>query len=339
MIHAYSCPEKGAKLTPFEYEPPILGPHDVRLKISHCGICHSDIHLIDDDWQMSNYPLVAGHEIIGTVEEAGNDSPHQIGDRVGVGWQGKSCFHCEWCHTGDENLCLEQEPTCVGHYGGFADQIVCDGRFAFLIPEAIPSKYAAPLLCGGATVFSPFVEHNLNARMHIAVIGIGGLGHLALQFARAHNCMVTAISSSPNKEKEAKDFGADQFLLHSDLEKHPNAFDFIFSTSSRGLEWAKLIGCLRPRGKLCLLGVPTDPFQLPIGSLVEGRKIVCGSNIGSRPVIEKMLAFAAKHKIRPLIEEYPMEEINAAIDKVRRGKMRYRAVLTQLVPYPPLPSK
>lgn len=329
MIHAYASPEKGASLVPFEYEPDALGPHDVRLRITHCGICHSDIHLIDDDWEVSKYPLVPGHEIVGIVEEKGDLSTHEIGDRVGIGWQGKSCFHCEWCNQGDENLCLEQEPTCVEHYGGFADSIVADGRFAFLIPEALPSLFAAPLLCGGATVFSPFIEHQIGPLTRVAVIGIGGLGHLALQFARAHNCDVTAISSSSDKEKEAKGFGANHFVKLSDLENHTNAFDFIFCTSSRGIEWKQAVSCLRPRGKLCLIGVPTDPLELPVGMLVDGRKIVCGSNIGSRPVIEKMLAFSARNKVRPQIEEYPMSQVNEAIGKVRSGKMRYRAVLFQ----------
>jgi len=327
MIHAYASPEKGAKLVPFDYEPKPLGPHDIRVKITHCGICHSDIHLIDDDWLLSKYPLVPGHEIVGIVVEKGDQSTHEIGDRVGIGWQGKSCFHCEWCRQGDENLCLEQEATCVEHNGGFADAIVADGRFAFLIPEALPSSFAAPLLCGGATVFSPFIEHNLNARMRVAVIGIGGLGHLALQFAKAHNCDLTAISSSSDKEVEAANFGANHFVKLSDLKNHPCEYDFIFSTSSRGIDWKIAVSCLRPRGKLCLLGVPTDPFELPVGMLVDGRKIVCGSNIGSRPVIEKMLTFAAQHNVRPQIEEYPMNEINKAIDRVRSGKMRYRAVL------------
>lgn len=327
MIHAYACPEKGTPLVPYDYKPEPLGAHDVKLNITHCGICHSDIHLIDNDWLVSKYPLVPGHEIIGIVEEKGPLSEHNIGDRVGIGWQCKSCFECEWCRQGDENLCLKQEATCVQHYGGFAKGVVADGRFAFPIPEKLPSAYAAPLLCGGATVYAPFIEHQITAHTRVAILGIGGLGHLALQFARAHGCEVTAISSSPNKEKEAKELGADHFILYKDLENHPNSFDFVFCTSSHGIEWEQAVALLRPRGKLCLIGVPTQPLQLPVGMLVDGRKIVCGSNIGSRPVIRQMLEFSGDRNIRPLIEEFPLEKVNAALDKIRSGKIRYRAVL------------
>lgn len=328
MIHAHACLQQGEPLVPFEYESKPLDAYDIHLKITHCGICHSDLHLISNDWELSNYPLVPGHEIIGTVEEKGPLSSHQLGDRVGIGWQAKSCFHCQWCNQGDENLCIEQEATCVQHYGGFADRIVADGRFAFAIADSIPSAQAAPLLCGGATVFAPFIEHKIGAHMRVAVIGIGGLGHLALQMARAHNSETTAISSSKDKEGEAKELGADHFILIEDLERYPNAFDFIFYTSSAKINWNETVMALRPRGKLCLIGLPVDRFELPVGLLVHGRKVVCGSNIGSRPVIRQMIAFCQRHKIYPTIEEFPMDKVNDALGRVRSGKIRYRAVLS-----------
>ncbi len=331
MIKAYQCPKQGATLSPFEYEPSPLGPHDISIKISHCGICHSDIHLIDNDWELTEYPLVPGHEIVGTVLEKGPLVDHlEVGQRIGIGWQGKSCMGCEWCLSGDENLCADQEGTCVGHYGGFADGIVADGRFAFVLPDSLPSAPTAPLLCGGATVFAPFIEHKIGPTMKVAVVGIGGLGHLALQFAHAFGCELTALSSNPEKEKEAKAFGADHFICIQDpaaLEKVQRHFDFILSSSISSLDWTGFLAALRPRGKLCLLGGLEKNVDTSVANLVGGRKVICGSNIGSRPVIKQMLTFAARHNILPQIEEFPIEKVNEAIAKVRAGKMRYRAVL------------
>lgn len=331
MIRAYHAESQGARLTPLDYPPAPLGPHDIHLEITHCGICHSDLHLIDDDWDMAEFPLVPGHEIIGHIKEKGPLVEElEIGQRVGIGWQGKSCMHCEWCLQGDENLCLDNEATCVGHHGGFASAIVADSRFAFPIPDALPSAAAAPLLCGGATVFAPFVEHKIAPTMKVAIIGIGGLGHLALQFARAFGCEVTALSSSPEKEAEAKKFGAHHFLCTknpSALESAKSQFDFILSSSSSGHDWESLVATLRPRGKLCLLGGLEKNLDVQIMHLVDGRKVICGSNIGSRPVIKKMLAFAALHNVLPQIEEFPLKNVNDALDKLRAGKLRYRAVL------------
>ncbi len=330
-IYAYQCPEEKAPLVPFEYPASSLGPHDIRVKITHCGVCHSDLHLIDNDWKMTQYPVVPGHEIVGTVEEIGPLVDHlKEKERVGIGWQGKSCMACEWCLQGDENLCLQQEATCVDHFGGFATEIIADGRFAFPLPDSLPSPIAAPLLCGGVTVYAPFIEHRVTPSMRVAVIGIGGLGHLALQFAHYFGCEVTALSSSEDKEEEAKKFGADHFICTKDLmilEKYKSSFDFILSSSSNNLDWNSLIGTLRPRGKLCILGALEHSLVIPITDLVDGRKMICGSNIGSRPVIKQMLAFAARHQIYPQIEEFPMQDVNKAIEKVRSNKIRYRAVL------------
>lgn len=329
MIHAYHAASKGAPLTPFEYKPAPLGPYDLFLSISHCGICHSDLHLINNDWGVSTYPLVPGHEIVGHIKEKGSLVDQlEIGQRVGIGWQGKSCMHCEWCLQGDENLCLSQEATCIGHHGGFATGIVADSRFAFPLPDSLPSSHAAPLLCGGATVFAPFLEHKIAPTMKVAIIGIGGLGHLALQFARAIGCEVTAISHSSGKEKEAKGFGAHHVLSTKELEAAKNSFDFILSTASSGHSWAPLIAALRPRGKLCLLGGLETNLDVGIGQLVDGRKVICGSNIGSRPVIKRMLQFATLHGIAPQIEEFPIKNVNDALEKMRKGTLRYRAVLT-----------
>ncbi len=332
MVQAYHCSNKGEILSPYTYEKPALGPYDIFVKISHCGLCHSDIHLIDDDWKITKFPLVPGHEIIGTVEEKGPAVDFlKIGDRIGIGWQGKSCMACEWCLQGDENLCAKEEDTCVGHFGGFAKEIVADGRFAFVIPEALPSAETAPLLCGGATVFAPLIEHKIAPTMKVAVLGIGGLGHLAIQFVRALGCEVTAISHSADKENDAKKFGAHHFIHVKDSSSYAewkNSFDFILSATSTGLDWVPVVEMLRPRGNLCLLGGLEINLELPIINLFIGRKLISCSNVASRPIQKKMLNFAALHNILPQIEEFPMGKVNEAIAKLRAGKIRYRAVLS-----------
>ncbi len=207
-ISSWAATAADAPLQPFSYEPRELGPFDLEIAISHCGICHSDIHMLDNDWGMSTYPLVPGHEIIGTVRQAGSAvTKFTAGRRVGVGWQRSSCMECEWCVGGMETCCAGQQATCVGHHGGFAEAIRTDSRFAFAIPEDLPSAAAAPLLCGGVTVYTP-LRDAVRPSSRVGVIGIGGLGHMAIRFARAFGCEVTAFSTSPAKEEEARRLGA-----------------------------------------------------------------------------------------------------------------------------------
>lgn len=329
MVKAYAASKAKDPLKLLDY-PALkeLGPFDIEVKITHCGICHSDLHLIDNDWGNSLYPLIPGHEIIGTVANRGTHVDHlKLGQRVGIGWQRSSCLQCIYCLKGEENLCNLQEATCIGHPGGYAEKIFADSRFAFAIPDAIPSSHAGPLMCGGITVFSPFIEHNISPLMHVGVIGIGGLGHLALQFARAWGCEVSAISSSKDKEKEAKDFGAHHFMLHEALSGLENHFDLLLSTSTASVNAELYLKTLKPKGILCLLGAPPENIEVQIMSLISQRKIICGSNIGSRWAIEKMLHFAAFHQILPKIEEFPIEQVNEAIGKLRNNRVHYRAVL------------
>lgn len=330
-IHAQAAMASKQSLKPFQYEPAALGPHDVEIAITHCGICHSDIHLIDNDWSMSSYPLVPGHEIIGTVADAGPAVKNlKQGQRVGVGWQRGSCLVCEQCVGGDENLCAESRATCVGNHGGFADRIRMDSRFAFAIPETLASENAAPLLCGGATVYSPLKHYGVVPPMRVGVIGIGGLGHLALQFANAFGCEVTAFSSTPEKEKEARDFGAHHFIASTNpaaLKKAAGSLDFILSTVFASLDWNTYLQLLRPNGRLCFVGVPAAPIQVHIGSILSGQKSICASVIGSRGTIREMLDFAARHDIEAMTEVMPLADVNKALEKLRANKARYRMVL------------
>lgn len=332
LIDCYAIKKAGLPLEPFQYETPELGPWDIEVEISHCGICHSDLHLIKNEWGITHYPLVPGHEIIGTIKRKGTlVSEHEIGERVGIGWQRSSCTHCEWCHQGEENLCPQSEATCVGHFGGFAKSIVTDSRLAFSIPENLASEHAAPLLCGGATVFSPLLHQGVNATWRIGVIGIGGLGSLAIQFASAFGCEVFAFSSSPEKEDEAKKLGAHHFISSTDskeLSKSSKKIDLLLCTSSGQMNWNGYLETLRPKGKLCLLGAPTGGhIDLSFFTLIDGRRSLIGSNIGSGPAIREMLRFAAFHGIAPQIELFRMNEVNHALDKLAKNQVRYRAVL------------
>jgi uncharacterized zinc-type alcohol dehydrogenase-like protein len=331
---AFAATVKKQGLTPFQYEPKPLGPFDVEIKISHCGICHSDIHLIDNDWGISSYPLVPGHEIVGTVEQLGTLATHLTqGQRVGVGWQRSSCMTCEFCMSGQHNLCQKQQATCVGNYGGFADRIRVDSRFAFPIPERLSSETAAPLLCGGITVFSPFLRFGISPLHRVGIIGIGGLGHLALQFARAFGCEVTAFSHSPDKAPEARDFGAHRFVNSKDaaaMKTVAGSLDFIINTANVDLDWGAFVQALRPNGKLCFVGVPPSPLSIPVTHLLNGRKSIVASPIGSPEEIRQMLDFAARHGIGAMTEMKPMSDVNFALAKVRDNTVRFRMVLANV---------
>jgi alcohol/geraniol dehydrogenase (NADP+) len=329
-FHAYAAHAKKGALVPFVYEPEPLGPHDVEVRISHCGICHSDVHLVDGDWGVGTYPMVPGHEIVGTVAALGPEVRQlQVGQRVGVGWQRGACLACELCTAGEENLCSESEDTCVDHHGGFADRIRLDGRFAFPLPDALASENAAPLLCAGVTVYSP-LRRWVRPPMRVGVVGIGGLGHLALQFARAMGCEVTALSSTADKEPESRSFGAHRFLATGEpkaLRSAASTLDFILSTVYVPQDWTGLLRALRPNGVLCFVGAPAEPLKLPIGAILEGQKTVTASAIGGRPAIREMLDFAARHGVAAKTHVRPLAKADAALDEVRKGRARYRIVL------------
>lgn len=326
--YAAYAPNEILKL--FQYEPTTLKSLDVEVKISHCGICHSDICLIDNDWKISHYPLVPGHEIIGTISNIGEDvNEFQQGQRVGIGWQSGSCMKCEYCKQGEENLCNQMDATCVNGYGGFAQFIRVHSRFIFAIPDSLASENAAPLLCGGITVYSPLRTY-VHRAMKIGIIGVGGLGHLALQFANAFGCEVTAFSSSYSKEAEAKSFGADHFVytgIEGVLEKMASSLDFIVSTVSTDINWTDYISVLKPKGKLCVVGVPENDIYFSAFPLILGNKSICGSPIGSPSMMREMLEFSAQHKIKAQVEVYPINEVNIALEKLRNNQARYRIVL------------
>jgi uncharacterized zinc-type alcohol dehydrogenase-like protein len=330
-IRGLAVHASGAQLVPYRYEPGELKANEVEVRISHCGVCHSDIHLIDNDWGISKYPFVPGHEIVGTVEAVGSDvKDRTVGERVGIGWQADSCGVCEWCRQGDEHLCPNSQPTCVGRNGGYADSVRVNSRFAIPVPDVLVSESVAPLLCGGITVFAPMRRHGVNPASRVGVVGIGGLGHLALQFAKTFGAEVTALSTSIDKEDEARKMGADHFVNTRDmaeLKKIAGSFDFLLSTASADQEWQALMNSLRPKGTLCVVGVPPSPIAIQGFPLVNGQRAVVGSNTGSPQDLHEMLDVAARHGVKAITERFPMAKANDAIAKVKKSKVRYRAVL------------
>jgi uncharacterized zinc-type alcohol dehydrogenase-like protein len=330
-IHGLAAHAAGAQLLPYKYDAGELGENEVEVKISHCGICHSDVHLINNDWGMSKYPFIPGHEIVGTVTAVGGAvRDRQIGERVGVGWQADSCGVCEYCRQGDEHLCAQSLPTCVGRNGGYADAIRVNSRFAVPVPEQLESENVAPLLCAGITVYAPLRNHGVRPSARVGVIGIGGLGHLGLQFARAFGAEVTAFSTSKDKEEEAKSMGAHHFVNTRDtatLKKMTGEFDLLLSTVSADQDWQAYINALRPKGTLCVVGVPPSPLQIQAFSLIGGQKSLSGSPTGSPRDLREMLDVAARHNVKAITERFPMAKANDAVDKVKKNQVRYRAVL------------
>jgi uncharacterized zinc-type alcohol dehydrogenase-like protein len=317
-------------LQPDTYQPKELGPWDLEIAITHCGLCHTDVHLVDDDFGWGGFPLVPGHEIVGAVRAAGPAvSRFSIGQRVAAGWQRSSCMECEWCTRGLENCCPSQQATCVGHHGGFAEAIRIDSRFVCPLADGLPSAAAAPLLCAGITVYSP-LRQDAQPRSRVGVIGVGGLGHLALRFARAFGCEVTAFSTTAAKQEEALRLGAHHFVNSRDpaqMAKCARSLDLLLDTVPAELDWAAWLSLLRPKGVLAVVGVPPGAVSVPAELLIVGQLSLRGSVIGSRSAIEEMLRFAALHGITAQAETMPMAEVNAALDRVRRNQARYRIVL------------
>ncbi len=331
QIQGLAVHAAGAELLPFRYDPGELGVQEVEIGITHCGICHSDLHLISNDWGMSQFPFIPGHEIIGTITAVGSQVRSlKTGQRVGLGWQSNSCGECQWCTRGMENLCPALEATCVHRHGGYANRVRANARFVVRIPDALPSEQAAPLLCGGITVYTPMRDHGINPSSRVGVVGIGGLGHLAIQFARAYGAEVTAFSSTATKEDEARAFGAHNFVNTREsksMKEVAGTQDFILNTANADQDWGVYIQSLRPTGTLCFVGVPPSPVSVHAFPLISGIRSITGSPIGSPHQLREMLDVAARHGVKAQTEPFAMAKANEAIEKVKKNKVRYRAVL------------
>jgi uncharacterized zinc-type alcohol dehydrogenase-like protein len=333
MIQAYAVHEPKGSLVPFAYDPGVLTDHQVEIDVRYCGICHSDVSVIDNEWGISEYPLVPGHEIVGTVAAAGKRVGHlKIGDVVGLGWHAGYCRTCSACLSGDHNLCAAAQPTIVGHHGGFAEKVRADATSVVKLPDALDRESAGPLFCGGITVFNPLIQFDVQPTAQVGVIGIGGLGHLALQFLRAWGCEVTAFTTSEQKKAEALELGAHDTLNSrepSDIEAAAGRFDLILSTVNVKLDWNAYLQALRPKGRLHFVGAALEPIDVGVFPLILGQRAVSGSPVGSPETIAKMLVFAVRHRIKPVIETFRFDQVNEAIARLRSGQARYRIVLVR----------
>lgn len=308
-----------------------LRPDQVEIAVESCGICHSDLSMLHNDWGMTSFPFVPGHEIVGRVVAVGaNAARVKVGDRVGLGWFSGSCRHCRQCLSGDHNLCAAAEQTIVGRAGGFASRVRGNWEWAVPIPEGVDAASAGPLFCGGITVFNPIVQFGVKPTDRVGVIGIGGLGHLALQFLAKWGCEVTAFTSSDSKKAEAMKLGAHRVVNSRDsnqMKSIAGSLDFVLNTANVPLDWQAIFDTLGPRGRLHTVGAVLEPIPVAAFTLLTGQKSLSGSPLGSPATISQMLDFCARHKIAPVSEFFPMSRANEALAHLESGKARYRVIL------------
>lgn len=331
-IHALAALAAKQPLQPFEYHPGPLGVGQVEIAVESCGICHSDLSMLDNEWGMTAYPFVPGHEVVGRVVAVGEHTQRvKVGERVGLGWFSNSCGHCAQCRSGNQNLCATAEGTIVGRHGGFATRVRAHWTWVSPLPEGLDAASAGPLFCGGITVFNPIVQFGVRPTDRVGVIGIGGLGHMALKFLRAWGCEVVAFTSSEAKRAEALALGAHRTLNSRDaaeIAAAAGSFDFILNTANASLDWNSYVAALRPKGRLHTVGAVPEPMAVGAFPLLLGQKSLSGSPLGSPVTTDTMLEFAARHGIAPVTETYPMSRANEALEHLRSGRARYRIVLT-----------
>jgi len=330
-IRAYSATAPGEPLKAVEYEAGALGADEVEVAVEYCGICHSDLSVWKNEWGNSIYPLVPGHEVIGRITAVGTHAKKvKVGDRVGIGWNSSSCMCCHQCLSGDQHLCHDALPTMIGHHGGWAERLRCHWAWAIPIPEELDPKTTGPLLCGGITVFAPLAAFDVKPTAHVGVVGIGGLGHMALQFANAWGCEVTAFTSSPGKTDEAHGFGAHNVLSSRDsdsIRSIKGSLDMLLVTVNVPLDWSAYMSTLAPHGRMHVVGAVPEPIPIAAFDLIGGQRSVSGSPTGAPVSMATMLEFAARHDVEPETEQFPMSEVNEALARLESGKARYRIVL------------
>ncbi|KAG6604070.1 putative mannitol dehydrogenase, partial [Cucurbita argyrosperma subsp. sororia] len=327
-------------LSPFSFSRRETGDSDVAFKVLYCGICHSDLHMLKNEWGNTIYPIVPGHEIAGEVTEVGSKVKNfKVGDRVGVGCMVGSCRSCDSCSNDLENYCPKMILTYSAKdsdgtitYGGYSDCMVANEHFIVRIPDSIPLHAGAPLLCAGITVYSPLRYYGLDKPgITIGVVGLGGLGHVAVKFAKALGAKVTVISTSPNKKQEAIErLGADSFLVSRDQEQMQAAkgtLDGIIDTVSASHPLLPLLSLVKTHGKFVLVGAPEKPLEVPAFALIGGRKTLSGSCIGGIKETQEMIDFAAKHNITADVEVIPIADVNTAMERMIKQDVKYRFVI------------
>ncbi|HEX8523748.1 MAG TPA: NAD(P)-dependent alcohol dehydrogenase [Tepidisphaeraceae bacterium] len=307
-----------------------LGDEEVEVLVEHCGLCHSDLSVLNNEWGISQFPVTLGHEVVGRITALGPSTKGlKVGQRVGIGWFCGSDMSCRQCMAGKHHLCPSAQATIVGHNGGFASHVRAHWGWTIPLPEKLNARDAGPLLCGGITVFNPLAMYAIPAS-RVGIIGIGGLGHMAVKFAAAYGCDVTAFTSSESKFEEARGFGAHHVVATRDaaaLKQLAGSLDLIISTVNAPIDWGAMINALAPDGRLHVVGAVLEPIPVAAFALIMGQRSVSGSPSGSPTDVATMLEFAARHDISPQTEHYPMSQINEAFKRLESGKARYRIVL------------
>lgn len=339
-VRGYAAMAAGEDLVPWSFQRRELGTHDVSISITHSGICHSDIHRVREEWQSQLFPIVPGHEIIGQVTAVGSEvSRFVVGQRVGVGVYIDSCRECVNCLAGESNYCQKgmvetfagmEKDGVTPTQGGYSNGIVVDENYIVSVPESIDSAAGAPLMCAGITVYSPLERFGAGPGKRVGVVGLGGLGHLAVRFAKAMGAEVTVFSHSKNKEEDARDLGADHFVYSGDsehMESLSMSFDIVVNTVSAPLDPAPYLSLLSLGGVLVFVGISGQPYPVHAFDLLQQRRMIAGSTIGSVTQLQNMLDFSATHGIEASVEVIPATEINAAYERVVNSDIRYRFVI------------
>jgi alcohol/geraniol dehydrogenase (NADP+) len=330
-VNAYRSIEPGSRLEPYEFELPDLGPGEVDIDVESCGVCYSDVSMIDNDWGFTPYPITPGHEIVGRIRAVGQGvTEATVGDLVGLGWNASYCGKCRHCVAGHQNLCPDAQSTFIGRPGGYADIVRADAAAVLPIPDGVDPRTAGPLMCGGVTVFTPFLQYSVSPTDRVGVIGLGGLGHMAVKLANAWGCEVTVFTSTGSKATEAMKMGAHHVLDSHDADAIASvteSFDLLLSTVNVPLDWNAYLGTVRRQGRLHVLGAVPAPLDIVNNSLMMANRSVSSSPSGSPTTALTMLDFASRHDIAPICETYGFDRINEAIDHLRSGGARYRVVL------------
>ncbi|MFC3997615.1 NAD(P)-dependent alcohol dehydrogenase [Nocardiopsis sediminis] len=338
-VNAYAATSATEPLIPVTIERRDVGPTDVLIEIAYAGICHSDIHTVRGHWGPITYPQVVGHEIVGVVRAVGSQvTRHRVGDRVGVGCESGSCGTCEQCLKGEEVYCLKGNLQTYNGLdadgtitqGGYSQAIVVDERFVLKVPDSLDLSKVAPLLCAGVTLYSPLKHWNAGPGTRVAIIGMGGLGHIGVKLAHALGAEVTVLSRTLDKREDGLKLGADHYYATEDpatFEKLAGGFDLILNTVSAGLDYSAYVDLLAVDGTLVILGAPTEPVQVQAMPLIAWRRSIAGSANGGIPVTQEMLDFCAEHDILPETELISADYINDAYERVLASDVRYRFVI------------
>jgi alcohol dehydrogenase (NADP+) len=338
-VPAYAAPAAGQPLAPTTVERRAVGPNDVLVAVEYAGICHSDIHTVNGDWGPQPFPVVPGHEIVGVVAEVGTGvATHRVGDRVGVGCMVNSCGECASCRGGDEQYCLDgMVPTYAGTdrdgtttQGGYSTHVVVDAGYVLRVPDGIEPAAAAPLLCAGITTWSPLRRWGAGPGRRVAVVGLGGLGHMAVKLAHAMGAEVTVLSQSLKKQEDGLRLGADAYFATGDpatFDALAGRFDLVVNTVSAPIDVDAYLSLLALDGTLVNVGAPAEPLSLNAMSLIGGRRTYAGSMIGGIAATQEMLDFCAAHGIGAEVEVIPAEQVNEAYERVLASDVRYRFVI------------